>query len=60
MAIHSDTKKLTPYTPKTSPSISGGEKAFITDELAKIAKTLTSMIEAMKLLEDRMNNNGLS
>lgn len=59
MAIHNDTSKLTSYQPGTYPQL-GNEQRFIANELAKISLSISNIIAVMKLMETRMNNNGLT
>lgn len=60
MAIHDDTKKLVTYVPKTYPNIPGGESDYLTSELQRISNSLKKAVEVMRLLEKRMNDNGLT
>ena len=60
MTVHTDTSKLVAYTAKNYPNIPGGEQRFFSDELKKIQNSITSIITTMKLLEARMNTNGLT
>lgn len=55
----SDTANLRPYTPRAFPTIEGGTGVYVTDELKKIAATLSQIITAMKALEARMVAGGL-
>lgn len=59
MASHNDTQRLTTYTPSNLPSI-GTLNLYVANELSNVSKSLTKIIEVMKLLEARMNTNGLS
>jgi hypothetical protein len=60
MTVHTDTKKLVTYNPNQYPILEGGEANYITKELQRIANTLTKLVEVVRLLEDRMNTNGLT
>lgn len=59
MATHTDTSKLATYQAGTFPSL-GDEKRFIVAELSKISICISNIISVMKLMEDRMNTNGLT
>lgn len=59
MATHNDTQKLTDYTPNNLPSL-GNPERYLAAELANVSRSLRKIIEVMKLLEARMNANGLS
>ncbi|MGY3589373.1 hypothetical protein [Bradyrhizobium sp. USDA 4350] len=59
MATHTDTNGLISYTPNTFPTL-GNPDRFITSEFEKIRKSISSIISVMKLLEARMNTNGLT
>jgi hypothetical protein len=60
MAIHEDTKKLVTYVPRSYPIIEGGERDYLVAELQRVSNSLKKMVEVVKLLEDRMNTNGLT
>ncbi|MFI4971098.1 MAG: hypothetical protein ACHP7H_00345 [Hyphomicrobiales bacterium] len=60
MATHTDTTKLVQYSANSYPNIPGGEQRFITKELLSIQKSISQIIEVMKMLEARMNSNGLT
>jgi len=60
MATHTDTNNLVQYTPASYPSIEGGEQRFITNELNKIAAAVANIVAVCKLMEARMNTNGLT
>lgn len=60
MAIHDETKKLVTYVPRQYPNIPGGEAIFLVSELQRISNSLKKMVEVVKLLEERMNDNGLT
>lgn len=60
MATHTDTKYLVGYNAQSFPSLDGGEKKFITNELLKIQRAITEIVVAIKLMEARMNTNGLT
>lgn len=59
MATINNTNKLVAYTPNTYPSL-GNPERFITNELAKIQLSIGNIIAVMKLMEQRMNSDGLS
>jgi hypothetical protein len=60
MATHTDTQKLMGYNAQSYPSIEGGVQKFITNELQKIQNSINQIVAVMKLLEARMNTNGLT
>jgi hypothetical protein len=60
MTVHTESKKLLAYTPKSYPSIDGGEQRFITGELTKLQNSIAQLIAVVSSLETRMNTNGLS
>jgi hypothetical protein len=60
MAVHTDTKDLMTYKSNQYPNIPGGEANYITKELQRISNTLNKLVAVVKLLEDRMNTNGLT
>lgn len=60
MAIRTDTKSLLAYTPKSYPQLEGGVERFISNELANIQNSIAKIVSVMKLMEDRMNTNGLT
>jgi hypothetical protein len=60
MAVHTDTSKLLPYNSSGYPTIPGGEALYLTNELRKISSSLNKAVEIIKLLEARMNTNGLT
>jgi len=60
MATHTDTSKLIPYQNGSTPNIDGGMQRFINSELNKISNSIVAIVAAMKLLEARMNTNGLT
>lgn len=60
MATHTDTTKLVAYNANSYPNLPGGEQRFITKELQSLQKAIAQIIEVMKLLEARMNSNGLT
>lgn len=60
MATHTDTKPLLTYKPNTFPNIPGGESNYITSELTRISNAINKIVDVMKLLEARMNTNGLT
>lgn len=59
MATHTDTKKLVEYLAGNYPTL-GNPERFISNELGKIAKSLNSITTMLRLMETRMNDNGLS
>lgn len=59
MATINNTQKLTSYTPSTYPSL-GNSDRFLANELDKIQTSIGSIISVMKMLEARMNNDGLA
>jgi hypothetical protein len=59
MATHNDTAKLLTYTDGNFPNLGNSER-FISNELREISKSIQSIINVMKLLEARMNNDGLA
>lgn len=60
MSTHTDTSKLVTYTPKSYPNIDDDPSRFITKELTKIQNSIATIIAVMKLMETRMNTNGLT
>jgi hypothetical protein len=60
MATHTDTKGLQKYQANSYPNIPGGEARYFTNELRNIANALNQIVDVMKLLEARMNTNGLT
>lgn len=60
MTVHTDTAKLLAYTPKAYPTLDGGEERFISDELSKVQNAIGKLVQVVKLLEARMNTNGLT
>lgn len=60
MATHTDTAKLLPYNPKGYPNIAGGESTYLVNELAKVSNAVNKLVAVVKLLEARMNTNGLT
>jgi hypothetical protein len=60
MAVHDDTNALLMYTPNRYPSIPGSEAAYFTGELKKVSNALAAAVAVIKLLEKRMNDNGLT
>jgi hypothetical protein len=60
MTVRTDTAKLLTYTPKSYPTLDGAEERFITDELSKVQNAIGKLVQVVKLLEDRMNTNGLT
>jgi hypothetical protein len=60
MAIHTDTKNLINYTPRTNPTIPGGDVKYLDGELTRVSNALNKAVEVIKLLEARMNTNGLT
>ena len=59
MATHTDTNKLKGYQSGNFPSL-GNPDLFISNELGKIQLAIDNIISVMKLLEQRMNTNGLT
>jgi hypothetical protein len=59
VANHNDVNKATPYNAQNFPNLGNNER-FIAKELASIDASIRSLIAVMKLLEARMNTNGLS
>lgn len=59
MATHNDTSKLSRYQPNSYPQL-GDEQRYIAAELGKISISIANIIAVMKLMEVRMNNNGLT
>ncbi|WP_316235070.1 MULTISPECIES: hypothetical protein [unclassified Bradyrhizobium] len=59
MATHDDTSKLQPYNAQNFPNLGNAER-FISNELRNIANSIQSIINVMKLLEKRMNDDGLA
>lgn len=59
MATINDTKKLAAYNAGSYPSL-GNPERFLTAELAKIQLSIGNIIAVMKLMEARMNSDGLS
>jgi hypothetical protein len=55
-----ETTKLVTYVPKQYPNIPGGEADFLVSELQRISNSLKKAVEVMKLMEQRMNDNGLT
>lgn len=60
MATHTDTTNLRPYSASSYPNIEGGEQRFFTQELQRISAATAQIVAVMKLLEARMNTNGLT
>lgn len=60
MAVHTDTKGLLTYNPNRYPSIPGGDAIFISGELTRLSNVINKLVEVTKLLEKRMNDNGLT
>lgn len=60
MTVRTDTKGLLTYTPKSYPKLDASVDRFITNELASIQNSIGKIVQVMKLLEDRMNTNGLT
>jgi hypothetical protein len=60
MATHTDTAKLLPYNPRTYPNIPGGETQYLNAELSKLSDAINKLVAVTKLLEARMNTNGLT
>jgi hypothetical protein len=60
MTVHTEAQKLLVYTPKSYPSIDGGEQRFITSELTKLQNSIAQLVTVVRALEERMNTNGLS
>lgn len=60
MTVRTDTVKLLTYTPKGYPTLDGSEARYITNELASIQNAIGKLVQVVKLLEDRMNTNGLT
>jgi hypothetical protein len=60
MAVHTDTKALQAYNPGPYPTIPGGDAKYLNDQLSSISKSLTTLVAVVKLLEARMNTNGLT
>jgi hypothetical protein len=54
-----DTDKLQGFTPAAPPSIPGGEKLYFFDADKRVAISIKSIIEVMKLLEARIAAGGL-
>lgn len=59
MATHTDTNKLTSYQPGNAPAL-GDDKRYLANELKNIGQVVSNIIVVMKLLEARMNANGLT
>lgn len=60
MTTHTDTKNLRIYTSGSYPNIEGGAQKFVATELSKIQASINAIITVMRLLEARMNTNGLT
>lgn len=60
MTTHTDTDKLKAYNAQSYPSLDGGVPVFITKELQKLQTSIATLIAVMKLMETRMNTNGLT
>jgi hypothetical protein len=60
MTTHTDTASLRGYTSGSYPNLPGGDQRFIQDELRKLQNAIGQIVTAMKLLEARMNTNGLT
>jgi hypothetical protein len=60
MAVHTDTKALLKYNPNRYPTIPGGEALYISGELASIKNAIAKLVDVVKMLEARMNTNGLT
>ena len=58
MSTVHDTSKLRPYVPTGYPNL-GNDKAYIQQELARIADAITQVITAAKALEARIVAGGL-
>jgi hypothetical protein len=59
MATHNDTSKLAPYDAGNFPNMGNAER-FISNELRKIQNSIQSIINVMKVMEARMNSDGLA
>lgn len=59
MTTHTDTKNLVEYRASNYPTL-GNPERFIANELDKIAKSINSITTMLRLMETRMNTNGLS
>jgi hypothetical protein len=55
-----ETDELVTYVPRQYPNIPGGEADYLTSELRRISNAVKKMVEVTKLLEQRMNDNGLT
>jgi hypothetical protein len=60
MTVRTDTKNLLTYTPKSFPQLDAGIDRFITNELSNIQNSIGKIVQVMKMMEDRMNTNGLT
>jgi hypothetical protein len=60
MTTHTDTAKLNKYQPGRYPAIPGNDQNFIAAELVNISGALNKMVDVLKLMEARMNTNGLT
>ena len=60
MATHTDTKGLLTYTPNRYPTIPGGEADNLSKELRSLSNAINKLVEVARLLEARMNANGLT
>lgn len=60
MAVHTDTKALLTYRQNRYPTIPGYDSNYIIAELTSISNTLNKLVDVVKLLEARMNTNGLT
>lgn len=60
MATHTDTNALITYKANAYPNIPGGEAQYFTKELARISNAINKLVDVAKLLEARMNTNGLT
>lgn len=60
MADHTDTAKLLKYQPNRYPNLPGGEALYLTTELTRISNTLNKAVDVIKMLEARLNANGLT
>jgi CII-binding regulator of phage lambda lysogenization HflD len=60
MATHTDTNGLLKYNPKNPPNIPGGDVNYLNRELQTLSNTISKMVDVLKLIEARLNNNGLT
>lgn len=60
MAVHTDTKGLLTYQPKSYPNIPGGEANYLSGELGKLSNAINKLVDVMRIIETRLNTNGLT